>query len=256
LSSENVEEYLEAIHGFNEKGQPARTTELADKLGVSPPSVTEMIKKLAEEGLLEYEPYKGVLLSGKGMAYAQKIVRKHRLLERFLYDFLGLKRDRVHQEACKLEHGLSDDVADALCRIMEKPELCPDDGNPIPPCLLDVKDCEGCASARNKEHNNPRLVVQLSNFRVEDEGVVAFVRGGKNACKRLLDMGLTPGTPVRVISAAPFKGPMEITVRGTTVAVGRGLASSVFVEIEQELSDLHPHHCSPQEASRPRGRHD
>jgi len=256
LSSENVEEYLEAIHGFNERGQPAKTTELANKLGVSPPSVTEMIKKLAEQGLLDYEPYRGATLSGKGMAYAQKIVRKHRLLERFLYDLLGLKRDRVHQEACKLEHGLSDDVADALCKVLEKPELCPDDGNPIPPCLLDVKDCEGCASARDKEHKNPRLVVQLANIRVRNDGVVAFVRGGKNACKRLLDMGLTPGTSLRVITAAPFKGPMEITIRGTAVALGRELASSVFVEMGQEPSDLHPHHCSPQTASLPRGRHE
>ena len=114
MSGNSVEEYLEAIYSFNEKGHLAKNSELAKRLKVAPPSVTQMVQKLAEEGLVEYEPYRGTLLTGKGTALAQKVVRKHRLLERFLHDVLGLDLDKVHEEACRMEHGLSDEAAAAL----------------------------------------------------------------------------------------------------------------------------------------------
>jgi len=244
LSSDSVEEYLEAIFAFNERGEPAKNTDLARRLKVSPPSVTQMVKRLADEGLVDYEPYKGATLTGRGMALAQKVVRKHRLLERFLHDFLGLRRDRVHEEACRLEHSLSDDAAAALCKALEKPETCPDDGNPIPPCPLDVSECEQCTEAREKEGETFRLLTQLSNLKPGEEGTVAFIRGGRAACQRLLDMGLTMGTRIRVVNAAPFRGPIEVSVRGSTLALGRGLAGRVFVEIEDDHPAhrrIHPH---------------
>jgi DtxR family Mn-dependent transcriptional regulator len=124
MSSDSVEEYLEAIHSFNEKGEMARNMDLSKRLKVAPPSVTQMIKKLANEGLVEYEPYKGTVLTGKGMAKAQKVVRRHRILERFLHDFLGLKDEKVHEEACRMEHSLSDETALAMCKALENPKTC------------------------------------------------------------------------------------------------------------------------------------
>lgn len=244
MSSDSIEEYLEAIHAFNERGETAKNTELARRLKVSPPSVTQMMKRLAEDGLVEYEPYKGATLTGKGMALAQKVVRKHRLLERFLHDFLGLRRDRVHEEACRLEHSLSDETAAALCKALSNPGTCPDDGNPIPPCILDVEECDQCAVAREKEEGSFKLVTQLSNLKPGEEGVVSFIRGGTVACQRLLDMGLTLGTRVRVLNAAPFRGPIEVAVRGSTLALGRRLAGQVFIEIEDDHPAhrrIHPH---------------
>jgi DtxR family Mn-dependent transcriptional regulator len=240
LSSHSVEEYLEAIYSFNEKGELAKNTELAKKLKVAPPSVTQMIKKLAAEGLVEHQPYKGVALTGRGMALAQKVVRKHRLLERFLHDFLGFNRDKVHDEACRMEHTLSDEAALALCKALDSPETCPDDEKPIPPCPLNVEDCDECASAR--EDGSLMLLTELSNLKPGERGRVAFVRGGTRACQRLLDMGLTNGTEVTVVNAAPFNGPIEISVRETTLALGRGLAEKVFVEMGNErLERAHPH---------------
>ena len=102
LSSASVEEYLEAIYSLNEKGELAKNQDLSEKLKVSPPSVTQMIQRLAHEGLVLYEPYKGTQLTGKGMALAQKVVRKHRLLEVFLHDTLKLPMDKVHEQACKM----------------------------------------------------------------------------------------------------------------------------------------------------------
>jgi DtxR family Mn-dependent transcriptional regulator len=236
MESESVEEYLEAIYKCNEKGEPARTTELAEKLKIAPPSVTEMIKKLANEGFVEYEPYKGAILTGKGIALAQKIVRKHRLLECFLQDILGIKREKVHDEACKLEHSLSDEASAALCKVLNKPITCSDDEKTIPPCLLDVVNCEECADKREKENESSALVTQLSSLKPNEEGVVAFIRSGQKACQRLLDMGLTCGTCIRVVNTAPFHGPMELEVRGTTLAIGRGLAGQVFVKIDENHS--------------------
>jgi DtxR family Mn-dependent transcriptional regulator len=241
LSSESVEEYIEAIYTFNERGERAKNTELAKMLKVSPPSVTQMIKKLAEDGLVEYEPYRGVVLTGKGVAMAQKVVRKHRLLERFLHDFLGLRRNKVHEEACRMEHSLSDETAAALCKALDSPETSPDE-SPIPPCTFDVENCDECAAAR--EDGTLGLITELSNLKPGEEGTVAFIRGGTMACQRLLDMGLTKGTRVRVVNAAPFHGPVEISVRGSTLALGRGLAGRVFVELENGESirkRQHPH---------------
>ena len=242
MSGESVEEYLEAIHSFNEKGESARNTELAKRLNVAPPSVTQMIQKLAEEELVLYEPYKGAVLTGKGMALAQKVVRKHRLLERFLHDVLGLRKEVIHDEACRMEHGLSDEAAAALCKVLDAPEVCPDDEMVLPPCPYDVEDCEECEDAREA---HPGLLTELSNLKPGEEGNVAFVRGGNNACQRLMDMGLTKGTKIRVTKAAPFRGPLEVSVRGTSLALGRGLANHVFIEIEDGLPSERPHPHGP-----------
>jgi len=233
LSSESVEEYLEAIYDFNEKGKLAKTTELAKKLDISPPSVTEMIKKLAQEGFVEYHPYKGTVLTGKGMAYAQRIIRKHRLLERFLYDFLGLSRGKIHDEACKMEHSLSDEAAAALCKALESPKISPEDGKNIPHCSFD--DCDQCESAR-ENGTRFKLTTELSNLKPGEEGTVSLVRGGNRASKRLLDLGLTKDTKVKMLNSAPFRGPVKVEVRGTTLALGRGLAKHVLVELKNESS--------------------
>jgi DtxR family Mn-dependent transcriptional regulator len=240
--SESVEEYLEAIYNFNETGQLAKNQDLSEKLRVSPPSVTEMIKKLADEGLVTYEPYKGVLLTGKGTARAQNVVRKHRLLERFLHDTLGLKIDKVHDEACKLEHSISDETAAALCDTLKSPRTCPDDGKPIPACTLEADNCAECKAAREAEGGRFKLLTQLSHLRPGEHARVAFVRGSGSAARRLMDMGLCPGTEVKVDNAAPFNGPIQVSVRDTSLALGRELAGNVFVEVEKGAKEISHSH--------------
>jgi DtxR family Mn-dependent transcriptional regulator len=242
LSSESVEEYLEAIYSFNEKGELAKNQGLSEKLKVSPPSVTQMIQRLDEEGLVAYKPYKGTQLTGKGMALAQKVVRKHRILEVFLYKTLGLPRESVHEQACKMEHSITDETASALCKVLDKPEKCIDD-DPIPECSLDVQGCDECEYARstNPEH---RLITQLSNLKPSEQGNVAFIRGGRQSTRRIQEMGLTHGTYLKMVNAAPFNGPVEIEVRGTNLALGRNLARKVYIEVDDEgqfWKRSHPH---------------
>lgn len=242
MSGESIEEYLKAIYEFNEKGKLAKNTDLAKRLDIASSSVTQMIQKLADEGLVVYEPYRGIMLTGKGNAIARKVVRKHRLLERFLHTFLGLGRNKARDDADRLEHGLSDEAAAALCKVLEQPETSHNESQ-IPPCTLEVEDCDQCEDAR-KEDESFKPITELSNLSLGEKGVVVFVRGGTSACQRLLDMGLTQGTEVTVVNAAPFRGPIELAVRGSALALGRGLARHVFVEVEvgRPLEErLHPH---------------
>ena len=239
--SESVEEYLEAIYHFNEKGELAKNNEIAERLRVAPPSVTQMIKRLAEEGMIIYEPYRGVALTGVGTARAQNIVRKHRLLEVFLHNILGLEKEKIHLEACRLEHNISDEATAALCKALNKPKTCPDDDRPIPVCTLEISSCSECKTAREKLEEG-RLLTQLSNLKKGEKAVVAFIRGAGIATQRIMDMGLCPGTVVSVINSAPFNGPFEISVRSTTLALGRELAEKVFVELEsRKIGEVHPH---------------
>jgi DtxR family Mn-dependent transcriptional regulator len=213
-----------------------------------------MVKRLADEGLVQYEPYKGAQLTGKGMALAQKVVRKHRLLERFLHDILGIPNNRIHDEACKMEHSLSDETAAALCKTLNNPETCPDDGLEIPPCSLDIDDCDDCAGF-SEEEGQTNLVTQLSHLKPGEEGIVKFIRGGRRSCQRIMDMGLTPDTQIKVTAAAPFRGPIEVEVRDTSLALGRNLASQVFVQVKDGNPTwlrVHPHGPHHRRQSRPK----
>jgi DtxR family Mn-dependent transcriptional regulator len=143
MPKQDVEEYLEAILDIVIDKEIAKTSDIAQTLGVSPSSVTEVIQRLNKNDLIVYEPYKGVKLTEKGLKIANKIKRKHRILEIFLSDYLKLNSDLIHKEACRMEHCISEEVTNALCKMMEGPSKCPC-GKDIPKCNPDVK-CEICS---------------------------------------------------------------------------------------------------------------
>ncbi|MBP1707764.1 MAG: ideR, partial [Chloroflexi bacterium] len=108
--SKSTEEYLEALYTLTQDRAAATTSDISKRLNIAPASVTEMLKKLADKGYVKYSPYQGVTLTPGGYEIAEKMTRKHRLLERFLHDTLNIGNNRVHQEACAMEHGLSDET--------------------------------------------------------------------------------------------------------------------------------------------------
>src|SRR5512141_796055 len=108
--SASTEEYLEALYTLSQKEEKVSTSAISKRLNIAPASVTEMLKKLAENGYVEYLPYQGVSLTAKGHEMAEKMTRKHRLLERFLHDMLKIGTDKVHKEACAMEHSLSEET--------------------------------------------------------------------------------------------------------------------------------------------------
>lgn len=122
--TETTEMYLKEIHLLSREGEPAKTGRIADRLGISPPSVTEMLANLEEEGLVEYEKYRGAVLTGEGEERARALLQKHCLIERFLVKFLGVE-EGFHDEACRIEHVMSDEVAGELSEIVDQEPECP-----------------------------------------------------------------------------------------------------------------------------------
>jgi DtxR family Mn-dependent transcriptional regulator len=231
--SESTEEYLEALYALTQGDQPASTSAIAKRLKVSAASVTEMLRKLADAGLVNYSRYKGVTLTSQGYAAAAKMTRKHRLLERFLHDVLKIGNDRVHQEACRLEHALSDETERAMCQTLKSPDTCPDDKQTIPACDLRFSSCAECQGWGNfPEKIGPRKtsVISVATLKEKQKATIAFIRGDQKALRRLLDLGLTPGTRITVTRVAPLSGPVEIAVRGSRLALGDEIACKVFVE--------------------------
>jgi DtxR family transcriptional regulator, Mn-dependent transcriptional regulator len=236
--SASTEEYLEALYNLTKDGRTAGTSDVSKKLNIAPASVTEMLKKLDEEKLVKYFPYQGVVLTPAGYKIAEKMTRKHRLLEYFLHEVLKIGNDKVHKEACAMEHSLSDEAERALCRTLKAPDKCPDDGQIIPACNLKFETCDQCQkwSGENLDKLGIRKanVVAVSSLKENQVAKVAFIRGDHKALKRMQDLGLTPGTRIRVNRIAPLKGPVEISLRGCKLALGDEVACNVFVEHEFE----------------------
>jgi DtxR family Mn-dependent transcriptional regulator len=236
--SDSVEEYLEAIYFFNEEGVSPKNTELAKRLKVAPPSVTQMVKNLADRGYVLYAPYKGVVLTGIGTALAQRIVRKHRLLERFLYDFLGMDLKTVHDEACRMEHSLSDEAAHALYIALNKPKDCPDDGRIIQQWFLDDSDIN--EHSFFSDGREAKLITELVHLKAGEKGIVSFVKE-ENILKKL---GIARGDEVEVIKAEAFFGPQTLLIKGETLNIERIISSKIFVEVQEkdsDMVDIHPH---------------
>jgi len=129
--SESTENYLTELLRLEERGEAATTSTLAGRLAVAQPSVTGMLKKLATAGLVVHTPYQGTSLTGRGRRVARQVLRRHRLIETFLVDVLGVPADRVHVEAHRLEHAMSEDVVERLDRWLGRPSHDPH-GTPIP----------------------------------------------------------------------------------------------------------------------------
>jgi DtxR family Mn-dependent transcriptional regulator len=232
--STSTEEYLEALYTLTQGDKTASTTEIAKRLKVTPASVTEMLRRLADQGYVSYSPYQGVTLTEAGHRMAQKMARKHRLLERFLHDILKIGNDKVHDEACEMEHGLSDETERAMCLTLKAPDKCPDDGKVIPPCDLGFASCRECRLWHGNDlkavGNRDANIVPVASLKEDQAGTIAFIRGDNKVLRRLLDLGLTPGTRVNITRVAPLRGPVEVAVRGSRLALGDEIACNVFVD--------------------------
>jgi DtxR family Mn-dependent transcriptional regulator len=235
--SENVEEYLEVLYKLSPNGELVSTSQISENLKIAPASVTQMLKKLSKKGYVEYSPYKGAVLTKEGLKIAKKVTRKHRLLERFLCDVLKIKKHKIHEQACEMEHSLSDDAERALCHLLEHPDKCPGESI-IPECDLKFTNCEECLQRKEDDieevgKRNQNLI-SILDLKEKNNAKVSFIRGDYNVIRRLLDMGITIGAIISVIKVAPLGGPVEVAVRGSKLAIGHDIASNVFVEACEE----------------------
>lgn len=215
MASQSIEEYLEAICKLEEEDAPVANSRLAERLGVSPASASEMVKKLAQRGLVTYEPYKGVTLTPEGRNMAFSLIRRHRLWERFLTDILGVDWHLVHEEACRLEHTASNEVVERLAKVLERSETCPH-GRPVP-------TQEGEMAAQEAR--------PLTELEPGNEALVRYVADeGEEFLRYLGGLGLVPGATVLVEEMAPFEGPLTILVEGKRKVLGRQAASLIMVK--------------------------
>lgn len=232
--SENVEEYLETIYKKSLKDNMAKTTEISKDLNIAPGSVTQMLKKLEEEGYVNYYQYKGVQLTDKGFKVAISIVRKHRLIETFLYKTLGLDMEDLHEQACAMEHTLSDEAERKICQLLDYPDQCPDDHNIIPACDLNIQTCYECSKIHSIDEIPRRIenLKSLGNMTPHTTGVVKFIRGDNDKIKKLLDLGITLETEITLINSTPLNGPVKVLVFDKEIQLDKELSYNVFVELK------------------------
>ena len=208
-----VEEYLEAIHELEEEGTPVIQARLAERLGHSAPSVSEIVRRLRSERLIS-QAGRAISLTAKGRAQAESVVRKHRLAERLLTDVIGLPWSKTHEEACRWEHVISDEVEARLVELLGNPTTCPH-GNPIPGTV-----------------HEPVATVVLSDSNPGDdvrlERVTEIVELDLNALTYLDEHDFRPGAEARVVGRAP-DGTLTLEVDGRTLALGPALAAQLHV---------------------------
>jgi DtxR family Mn-dependent transcriptional regulator len=221
MASEQIEEYLEAIGKMEELGERVSTSFLARELRVAPPSVTEMLKRLSDRGLVSHEPRGEIALTEEGRALARSVMRRHRLWERFLHDVLGMHADRVHDEACKLEHATSPAVEQELERALGDTAACPH-GRAIPPAV------DRATLNSSVPRDGEPISVPLARLQPGESGTVQSLGSGKTLVARCLALGFTPGTDVTMVRN-PRSGPLIVSVRGTRVALGRGEAEKICI---------------------------
>lgn len=211
-----IEEYLEAILTMLSEGKKVLGARLAERLQVSPPTVTATLKRMRRDGLITANGKDGVALTEKGAKLATGIIRRHRLAERLLTDFLKIPWHETHQEACQLEHAMSDRVVDRLFEVLGKPALCPH-GNPIP--LDDVLP--------------PLRGTPLDIMTAGSTVVVERISEEATHSPKLMDYfehaGIRPGALIKVQEVAEYAGTMSVSIGEASFPIGTKAAALVWV---------------------------
>jgi len=221
ILTQSTQDYLKHIFELTEGGQTASTNDLATRLGVKPASVTGMVQKLAsaEPPLVDYQKHQGVTLTPEGEQAALEVLRHHRLLESWLVQSLGYSWAEVHEEACRLEHVISEDFEARIDAALGHPERDPH-GDPIPTAELVMPSDE----AR-----------PLSSLRPLQRAVVLRVNQKEPAVLRYLEgLGLVPGAQLEVTSYSLFDNNLTVTVQDqASTVLGLAITSKIYVEVSQ-----------------------
>lgn len=196
----------------------AHTGDLADALAISPGTATTTVKRLADRGLLEHVPYRGVGLTDAGRVNAVAAIRRHRIVERFLADMLGYAWNEADRLAASFEHDLPQEVEDRIFVALHRPATCPH-GFPIPePEMIDIP-----------------IMPPLYALEPGDRAIVAVPGSVDPAVIDFLDtLGVRPGVRVEIKEKHPFDGPIVLTVDGRDRTLGAVVANQVFVSLEEE----------------------
>lgn len=214
MNHETVEDYLGAIYRLWEGTEmPVPLARLQEYFGFSPISIHEMVQKLAERALVIYQPYRGVTLTAAGQALAEALLRRHRLWERFLTDWLAVPWDEVHEIAGALEHAAPQRVTERLAQLLGEPERCPH-GAPIPPCTEELH------SVRLSELP-PAAMATVVQINPESPDLL----------RRLGAVGITPGVALQLLEYAG--GLLTVVREGVPLTLETALAQVIWVAPEK-----------------------
>jgi len=216
--SHHVQDYAKAVYALEaRRGAAVSTNDLADRLGVTPGSVSGMVRKLSDLGLVEHEPYRGVRLTDQGRRVALEVLRHHRLIELFLAEELGMPWDRVHAEAEVLEHVLSEDLERLIAERLGNPKLDPH-GDPIPTPELEIDERE--------THSLQELPAGVSGrfVRVSDSD--------PEMLRYLGEHGIALGDRLEITGRQPFGGPVFVRLGERELPLGGRLAQAMRIELE------------------------
>lgn len=209
----SVEDYLKSIFHLTSQGGFATTSDIAAMLEIAPPSVSGMVKRLSETGLIEHVPYRGVQLTPQGRRAALKMIRRHRILEVYLTQQLGYDWGDVHEEAERLEHAVSEKLIEKMAGALGDPRYDPH-GAPIPTAAGDIEEAE---------------LFTLADAKIGATIIVRQVGDDDAARLRYLaELGLTPGTQLTVLERQPFNGPTMVRSGSETRVVGQELAGQLW----------------------------
>jgi DtxR family Mn-dependent transcriptional regulator len=216
LSQRTLEEYLETIGALEERESPVSTSSIAQGMGLSLASVSEMLRRLANKGLVAYTPYGGTNLTEEGQRRFLRLTRRHRLWEVFLNRYLGIGWEDVYHHACSLEHATTDLVTEKLAEFLGNPEFCPH-GSPIPRSHLKRPGHAGITMANLEVGQSARILSVIIERNPE------FLR-------YLTSLGLIPGATTKILEKAPYDGTLTVEVNNSSKAVGREAASLIIVK--------------------------
>lgn len=214
--SRSEEDYLKAIYGLSESGDPASTTAIATVLDIQPASVTGMIKRMAESGLLEHIPYRGVRLTDRGTLEALRVLRRHRILETYLCERLGFSWDDVHAEAERLEHAASDRLIEEMAAALQFPSYDPH-GAPIPTRAGQIETADPATLA------DARLGDRLRIRAVRDEDAETL--------RSIAEEGLLPGVKVEITTRISGESAIGVSLgeEGRMRSIENELARQIYV---------------------------
>ena len=212
----SVQDYLAAIYDLAGSGKPVIGARLAKHMKVSPPAVTEALQRMARAGYIRLSAGKAISLTKKGRAMAEVMARRHRLLERWLTDILGLNWTEAHEEAHRLEHAPSPKVEDRLAAILGMPSTCPH-GNPIP----------GMAGPTTS-HPFP-LDQAKEGSTVVVERITEEAEADKKLLEHLWQNVVRPGVTLKIQEVAPWAGTITTTSDGRTIVLGLAAAGKIWV---------------------------
>lgn len=216
LLSEAVENYLKAVYQIGYGGRGASAQEIAAQVGVSAPGVSKMLRQLAKHQLIRYEPYQRVYLTEVGEKIALEVIRHHRLIELYLMQSLGYDWDKVHGEAERLEHHISEEFEDSIERLLGYPEFDPH-GDPIP--TRDGKVAPHITDTLEEQAAGAHVVVR----RVTDEN--------EELLRYLAARNIRPGTAIELLEREPFGGSLRLRLAAGEERISPDAARHVFVEV-------------------------